>query len=155
MSDKTCASTQQQARGTSQVCSSNPNLLLPKVSSSRKTRNSQKAIQPLTPVGSPSKNVNLCNLTTTPPCISTCSQVTAENSTPTTHPDQLSPVYTLPFPFPTISQLKDYPNSTPPFPQPQKSVIVSLPHSAPATPTQSFNRILSGEPKTPRQWITQ
>ena len=74
-------------------------------------------------------------------------------SLPPTHPARLSPDLNLPiFPFPTISQLRDYPDLTLPCQLTQPSVIVKLPGSAPVSPTvrRSNLDLESGSPCTPK-----
>ena len=112
-------------------------------SSGRNTRTSKKAIRPPSPEG-PLQNSQL-PLENTPPCYSVGGELLeTEISTTPTHPNQLSPEYSCPvFPYPTISQLNDYPNLTVPNSPQQRSVIVTLPHSAPVSPINSVNSVAS------------
>ena len=60
----------------------------------------------------------------------------SQESDPPTHPNQFEPDYFLPvFPYPTITQLRDFPNLSAPTLQRQSSVIVTRTQSAPPSPT--------------------
>ena len=145
MPRKTCSITQPEASGNKQVCSSNS--LLPKVG--RQTKTSLKASRPATPVRSWSESE--CVPVCTPPfnSASNLSDILGSAASPT-HPNQLSPVYSLPiFPFPTISQLNDFPNLTAPSSEVQRSVIVTLPNSAPVSPAHSVHTVTNSQPNTP------
>ena len=167
---KTSVSTQFKTSGKVQAkfSSVRPN----NTTSGRSTKNSIKALRPLTPTGANSdeivnnkynnKNVENSVLSSSLSsdlchdeyCISATSSSKQKETVivPPTHPRQLSPDYNLPiFPFPTISQLRDYPNLSVPGSYGHKSVIVTLPSSAPATPTHTrpFLNTQPGSPVTP------
>ena len=98
----------------------------------RSSRTSKKALKPLSPeklkfsAEEISKSADFVE--------TNLERFSETKGTTPTHPVQFEPDYSLPiFPYPTISQLHDFPNVET---QTQQSVIVTLPHSAPASPTQ-------------------
>ena len=128
------------------------NSISPKLSqvktSGRNTRTSRKASRPLTPSELESLEEPIYQ-PLTQPCLSTRDSQLLDEDTAPTHPEELSPEFTCPiFPFPTITQLRDYPNLSVPLQPQHSSVIVSLPRSAPVSPTRPVN-VLPGEPKSP------
>ena len=127
-------STQSETRGTIRVTSSSNSL--PQINGGRQTRNSKKAIRPLSPnLISAEKIQERAELTEKSPTSKIEGSNLSEVTTPT-HPIQFEPDLSFPvFPYPTISQLRDYPNVSEPAIQTQQSVIVTLPSSAPTSPT--------------------
>ena len=115
--------------------------------SGRTSRTSLKALKPLSPDDPVPPEAELFNIEANQELETReCSgnKITQENEgfnlsqcTTPTHPIQFVPDYSFQvFPYPTISQLRDYPNVTAAVQENQQSVIVTLPHSAPSTPTQ-------------------
>ena len=116
---------------------------------SRTTLNSQRALRPLTPEVT-SQDSNLTQPLDDESSLAfplnqeelnqlgqNLEEEPVQGSEPPTHPIQFVPDYELPvFPFPTISQLRDFPNLSVPL-QRQPFVIVARPQSAPSTPVRT------------------
>ena len=128
---KTSTSTYSEKSGKILASSSSSNLSQ-STKGGRPSRTSKKALKPLSPE---KLKFSAEEISKSAEFVRTDSVGFSEiKGTSPTHPVQFEPDFSFPiFPYPTISQLHDFPNVET---QTQQSVIVTLPHSAPASPTQ-------------------